>query len=113
MVELKPKGIKGKVIIATDVISKIAATAAMEVDGVASPFDSQFALAKKYPKRQYRWVKVNFEDKLDVTVKVQIKNGYKIIEVSKNIQKKVKNEIETMTGINVSTVNVVALGVIA
>ena len=115
MVEIKPQGIKGKVIISKDVLANIAGSAALEVEGVAAPTDAQFEfmLPRKYPRRQYRWVKIDYDEKLEITLSIHVRTGFKVISVSEEIQQKVKNEIETMTGLDVFTVNITALGVAA
>ncbi|MCL1995657.1 MAG: Asp23/Gls24 family envelope stress response protein [Defluviitaleaceae bacterium] len=115
MVEIKPQGVKGKVIIAKDVLANIAGAAALDVEGVVAPSDTQFdfKLPRKNPRSQYRWVKIEYKEKLEITLNIHVKTGFKVVGVSEEIQKKVKNEVETMTGVDVFTVNVVALGVAA
>ena len=113
MVEIKPKDIKGKVIIAKDVLANIAGAAALDIEGVVAPADHhiEFKLPRKNPRSHYRWVKIEYNEKLEITLSIYIKNGFKVIGVSELVQKRVKTEIETMTGVDVFTVNVAALGV--
>lgn len=115
MLEIKTKKkSNGRLIISNSVIAKLAGTAALEVDGVSIPADGHInnPLNKKtFSKRAFKWIKVDTEKNLEITVSIYIKSGYKLMDVSKNVQKKVKTEIETMTGFPVHMVNVNALGV--
>jgi uncharacterized alkaline shock family protein YloU len=46
-------------------------------------------------------------DTLNANIEIAVKPGVKIQEVSKDVQSRVKNAIETMTGLSVNEVNVV------
>jgi len=119
MVELKPKSsqTKGRVSIVNNVISRIAGTATLEVEGVSLPNERGDLLSKKKHSKSlsknYKWIKIIYDDKLEITVNIYVKSGYKVLEVTRNIQHKIKSEVETMTGIDVFAVNVNALGVSA
>lgn len=100
----------GKITFATDVIATIANLAAAEVDGVdgmsgnVAENISGILNSKKNLTKGVR-VEVN-EDDVSVELAVIIKYGYKLHEVCNNIQKSIKNAIETMTGLRVVQVNV-------
>ena len=115
MVEITPNNENGSVIVSRDVIATIAAKATLEVEGVLPPQEMQlgdFVLSRKQKNKPHRWVKVEYTNEvLELTVHLDIKHGMKIVKVSKEVQEKVKQEIETMTGTTVSTVNVTLLGV--
>lgn len=116
MVEITPKNENGSITISHDVIANIAVTAALSVDGVVVPQEGQltdFVLAKKYRGKPYRWIKIHYTDEqeIEITINIQIKNGFKVINVSTDVQQKVKQEVELMTGLSINTINVVALGV--
>ena len=116
MVELTPTSENGSVIVSRDVLATIAAKAALEIEGVIAPQDIQFSdfmLAKKYRGRPYRWVKIEHNDnELEITISIEVKHGLKVVNISKDIQNKIKQEVETMTGLIVSLVNIDLLGVV-
>ena len=59
------------------------------------------------PKNLSRGVRVFMDNrKVSVDVALNISYGYSIPEVSAKVQEKVKNAIETMTGLDVACVNV-------
>lgn len=99
--------------IADDVIAVVAGIAALEVDGIvgttAGKGDIMQALSgKKRPKG----VKVEVaEDEVFIDLGVIVKYGAKIQKICKEAQEKVKNSVETMTGLNVVSVNIHVVGV--
>ncbi len=104
----------GNIAISNDVIATISAIAAKSIDGVAGMVNSLtggFAelLGKKNPSKG---VKVAINDR-DVKIEmfVVVDYGVKIPDVAWEIQGKVKNEVEAMTGLNVVAVNVNIEGV--
>ncbi len=104
----------GNISISTDVIATIAAVAAKSIEGVsemASSLTGGFAelLGKKNPSKGVK-VAINGKDvKIDMFVVVEY--GVKIPDVAWEIQGKTKNEVEAMTGLNVTAVNVNIEGV--
>ena len=104
----------GNIAISNDVIATISAIAAKSIEGVAGMVNSLaggFAelLGKKNPSKG---VKVTINDR-DVKIEmfVVVDYGVKIPDVAWEIQGKVKNEVEAMTGLNVVAVNVNIEGV--
>lgn len=104
----------GEVHIADDVVAKIAALAASEIDGVSS-MSSQIKkelVEKLGMKNSTRGVNVEIcEDTVSVMLSLNLKYGYNVIDVSTKVQNKVKAAIENMTGLNVADVNVRIAGV--
>ncbi len=104
----------GNISISTDVIATISAIAAKSVEGVSGMVNSLtggFAelLGKKNPSKGVK-VTLNGKDvKIDMFVVVEY--GVKIPDVAWEIQGKTKNEVEAMTGLNVTAVNVNIEGV--
>lgn len=99
----------GKVVFAEDVVATIASLAAAEVEGVYGLSGTAFeGLGEKLGKKNYtKGIKVevgSVECAVDMTLIV--KYGFRIQEVCQNVQKSVKNAIETMTGLNVVEVNI-------
>jgi len=110
MIELKTGSENiGSVQVADEVIAIIAGTAALEVDGVvAASGNFTGDIAEILGKKNFsKGVKVTVNDNAAVIdINIQIKFGYKIKEVSEEIQKRVKNAIETMVGLSTPEVNI-------
>lgn len=114
MVEIKANSGCGQVQIVDEVIAVIAGTATMEIEGVS--FMSGYHISDLSEilgkKNLAKGVKVDVrEDEIEITLNVYIKIGYKVHEVSKNIQSRVKTAVETMTGLSQFIVNVNVAGV--
>ena len=97
----------GDVIIASDVVYVIAALAATEVEGVSS-----MAGMNKFGVKNTKGVRVIMnEGRVHVDMVINVKYGYSIPKISKQVQSRVGQQIETMTGLKVSGVNVRVAGV--
>lgn len=104
----------GEVVVADEVVAVIAGLASMEVEGVASmKGDATRELISKIGKKSLsKGVKVDvLEDVVTVTIAINIKYGYNVMEVAGKVQEKVKMSIENMTGLSVADVNVRVSGV--
>lgn len=104
----------GQIQIADEVIAVIAATAAMEVEGVfnASSVSGNGFLEFFGKKGQTKGVKVAAsEGEVALDVDVAVIFGVKVQEAAYNVQKKVKNAVETMTGLTVTVINVSVSGI--
>lgn len=104
----------GNVNISDDVVAIIASLAASGVSGVVGMVSSiSGGFAELLGKKNLsKGVKVSVTDKtvtLDLAIIVEY--GAKIPDVAWEIQEKVKNEVESMTGLNVAAVNVSVEGV--
>lgn len=99
--------------IADDVIAVIAEIATLEVEGMVSTTQvkNDFVQAisrKKGPKG----VKVEVGDgEVLIDITATVKYGVKIQKVCLEVQEKVKNSVETMTGLHVASVNMHVAGV--
>ena len=99
----------GVIRVADDVVSIIAGLAATEVEGVSSMAGNitNEIVAKTGIKNLSKGVHVDVMDGIvTVDLNLNIKYGYAIPEVSKNVQERVRTAIETMTGLEVGTINV-------
>ena len=105
---------KGEIKIADEVVAIIAALAATEVEGVAS-MDGNITnelIGKLGMKNLSKGVKVDvLEGIVTVSLALNLKYNYSIVEVSARVQEKVKNAIENMTGLEVADVNIKVAGV--
>lgn len=90
----------GNIHISEEVLATISAAAALEVEGVSS-------LANSGRKGLAKDVHVKMEDdKVEVDLSVLMTYGATIPEMGKAVQDAVKNAIESMSGLEVSAVNV-------
>ena len=99
----------GVIRVADDVVSIIAGLAATEVEGVASMAGNitNEIVAKTGIKNLAKGIRVEVLDGIvTVDVNLNIRYGYAIPEVSVNVQERVRTAIETMTGLEVGTINV-------
>lgn len=104
----------GKVQIADDVVAIIAGLAAGEVEGVYRLTGSiSNELASKFGKKNpAKGVKVELlPGKVKVDIAIEVLYEYSIPSVSGQVQDKVKQAIETMTGLSVEQVNIRIAGV--
>lgn len=98
---------KGEIKIADEVVAIIAALAATEVEGVASMAGNitNELIGKLGMKNLSKGVKVDvLEGIVTVSLALNLKYNYSIVEVSARVQEKVKNAIENMTGLEVADV---------
>ena len=111
---VKEKKGTGEVKIASDVVAIIAAIAATETDGVSSMAGNitNELIGKFGMKKLSKGVKVTMEEGLvHVDIMLNVKYGYSIKSVSEQVQNRVSQQIETMTGLVVPEVNVRVAGV--
>ena len=105
---------KGEVKIADEVVAIIAALAATEVEGVASMAGNitNELIRRLGMKNLSKGVKVDvLEGVVTVSLTLNLKYNYSVVEVSGKVQEKVKNAIENMTGLEVADVNIKVAGV--
>ena len=104
----------GEVKIADEVVAIIAALAATEVEGVASMAGNitNEVIGKLGIKNLSKGVKVDvLEGVVTVSLALNLKYDYSIMEVTAKVQEKVKNAVENMTGLEVADVNIKVAGV--
>ena len=99
--------------IADDVIAVVAEIAALEVDGIVGTTTGKGDFMQALSgKKKPRGVKIEVsEDEVFIELGVVVKYGAKIQKICKEAQEKVKNSVETMTGLNVISVNIHVVGV--
>lgn len=102
---------KGNVNVSVDVISVVAAQAAVETEGVASlAWESTDIFGKKNVSKG---VRLSFDEAeaVGVEVYVLVKNGYPVHKTAAEVQKNVASGVETVTGVKVSAVNIHVVGI--
>ncbi|GHV06746.1 alkaline-shock protein [Clostridia bacterium] len=103
---------KGAVHIAEDVVASVAALAATEVDGVASlaaGVDISDFIGKKNLSKGVKLVITDGSVVVDVFLLV--KYGAKVQDVARKVQTSVQGAVESMTGLEVTAVNVHVNGI--
>ena len=101
--------------IADDVVSVIAGKAVSEISGVAGMaggFAGGISEVFSGKKNLSKGIKVDVGEKeVKIDVNIIVEYGARIPDVAFEIQNRVKKAVETMTGLNVSSVNVHVQGV--
>ena len=106
-------GNNGKVKIADDVIASIAGLAATEVEGVAAMRGNitNDIVGAFGAKNLTKGVLIDVQgDKVSVKLAITLRYGYSIPKTTEEVQEKVKNSIENMTGLTVSCVDIRVTG---
>ena len=104
----------GDVKIADEVVAIIAGLAATEVEGVASMAGNitNELISKLGMKKLSRGVKVDvLEGVVTVSLALNLKYNYSIVDVTARVQEKVKSAIENMTGLEGADINIRVAGV--
>lgn len=105
----------GSLKISEDVLATIAGNATREIKGVAGlslrPIPESFSLFHK--KSKGKAIRLEIKDgEAVIDIFVSLYNGVKIPDTSEQIQARVKETVQNMTGITVSKVNVHISGLI-
>lgn len=104
----------GEVHISDDVVVMISALAATEVEGVAylSGNITKNAVSKVGNGKLSKTIKIRVaQNVVDLSIVIHVKEGYDIPDVCRCVQEKVLNAVETMTALQVSSVNVKVAGI--
>ena len=111
---LREAGAFGEVQIADEVIAIISGLAAVEVEGVAkmSGNVSNELISMLGMNNLSKGVKVEVTpESVAIDLALEMKYGYSIPKVSEQVQERVKNAIESMTGFTVERVDVRIVGI--
>jgi len=98
----------GQVSITEQVIASIAGLAALEIDGVAGLWSNVADRLKALlgDERHGVLARISEEGSVRLTLHVAIQYGHPIRDVARRLQMRVKEEVENMTGLRVSGVDV-------
>ncbi len=106
----------GFIMLAEDVMVAIIGLAVTEVDGVAGlPGGiSRDNVAKLGKRSLAKVISVTYDEEKNVRVAVamEVKFGVNIMDVSRNVQERVKQALQTMLGITASAVSVRVAGIV-
>ncbi len=103
----------GEVKIAEDVVLVVAGLAVGEVEGAAVVNSLADGFVEKFVKKNYgKGIRAEMNEKeVSIDVHVIVDYGVKIPDVAWELQEKVKKNIETMTNLTVSKVNIFVEGI--
>ncbi len=106
----------GNIFISQEVVASIAALAVREVEGVyglstSKSLDTSKILSRRNLRRGIRVV--IGENKTTIACNLVVKMGEAVMEVAKNVQQAISDEVYTMTGMRPTRVNVNVCGVVA
>ena len=105
MVEIITNNARGQAFVADRVISSVVYASAMEVDGITGVLGQSRNLAGIKTEITGRDITIEFN--------VSARFGTKIQKMTELVQERVKMAVETMTGLNVVTVNVGVMAIAA
>jgi uncharacterized alkaline shock family protein YloU len=111
---VEQKGESGNIKISDDAIASIAAIASREVDGVAAlDGGSSAAFAEALGiKDSTKGIKVDLlNETVSLDINIIVNFGREVSDVAVEVQDKVRESIESMTGLNVNKINVNINGV--
>ena len=99
--------------IADDVIAVVAEISALEVNGIVGTTAGKGDLVQALSgKKRPKGVRVEVaDDEVMIDIGIIIQYGAKVQKVCLEAQEKVKNSVETMTGLHVISVNIHVVGV--
>ena len=96
---------RGNVGISRDVVTAIAGIAISEIAGIANLRSGDTAFRRGEGMRRH--VDTTVEgDVVSITARITVVHGYPILKIARQVQTRIKTEIERMTGLKVSAVNV-------
>lgn len=111
--DIKKSGQKASLKISQDVLETIARVAALEIEGVASIAEPQGNIRNMLSKGSSAYsIDTSLVDGIaEVSISLNLEFGARISDVCFAVQNNIKDNIQTMTGIMVSKVNVTIAGI--
>lgn len=105
----------GEIRISSEVVSVIASNAAMEVKGVASlgggiAGNISQVLGRKNPFKGIK-VEISENNEVNIDLHIVVEYGTRIPDVAWKIQERIKQSVESMTGLHVNEINIHVQGV--
>jgi len=109
MNEAEKSTLVGKIKIADNVAAAIANIAAQEVDGVVKVIGSSTSpITEMFGKKNLaKGVKINMDEEgTNIELALVIQHGVNIVKIAEEVQRNVKEAVESMTGISVKNVDI-------
>ena len=102
----------GSLKISQEVIASIAGYTATDIEGVTALAPMPANISGWLERQPLRPISIQLEDGVAIIdIRLKVKNGVKIPELSKKLQANVKEAVQNMTGVVVSKVNLQIAGV--
>lgn len=100
---------QGTLKVSEDVILTIVNLAVNETEGIEGLIPANDNISKAvFKKKEPQNIKIkNLSDSVEIEIMVIAKYGYKISSIGEKLQERIKNDVQSMTGIRVSKVSVV------
>ncbi len=98
---------KGTITISDEVVTAVVAGGAAQIEGLGQKKSSVAEDIGRIFGSQRRGVTIDFEgNEVSITLKIAVKQGYPVHEVAKKTQKKIKEDVESKTGLRVNRVDI-------
>ncbi len=100
--------------VSEDVITKIVELAAVDIDGVSSFANSKINFANLFVKPE-KMSAIDIDvngDSVEISLGINVLSSCKVKSVAEKVQQRIKDDVQNMTGIAVTKVNVRIEGII-
>lgn len=98
---------KGTITISEEVVTAVVAGGASQIEGLGQKKSSVAEDIGRIFGSQRRGVTIDFDgNEVSITLKIAVKQGYPVHEVAKKTQKKIKEDVENKTGLDVNKVDI-------
>ena len=98
---------KGTITISEKVVTAVVAGGAAQIEGLGQKKSSVTEDIGRIFGSQRRGVSIDFNgNEVSITLKIAVKQGYPVHEVAKKTQKKIKEDVESKTGLRVNSVDI-------
>ena len=98
---------KGTITISEKVVTAVVAGAASQIEGLGQKKSTVAEDIGRIFGSQRRGVSIDFDgNEVSITLKIAVKQGYPVHEVAKKTQKKVKEDVESKTGLKVNSIDI-------
>lgn len=105
----KKQNVQGQLKVSKDVIVTVTKNAVLNIDGVNSIANAKNKMLRNIflSKTDSESINIDFvNDTVEISISIFVNPGVKVKSVAEQIQNNVKNEVQSMTGVTVSKVNV-------
>jgi len=97
----------GTITVSEKVVTALVASGAAQIEGLGQKKSSVTEDIGRIFGSKRRGVAIEFSgNEVDITLRIAVKQGYPVHEVAKKTQKKIKEDVESKTGLNVNRVDV-------
>ncbi|MBS3812275.1 MAG: Asp23/Gls24 family envelope stress response protein [Candidatus Acetothermia bacterium] len=97
----------GTITVSDKVVTGVVAAGAAQIEGLGQKKSTVTEDIARIFGSKRRGVSIKFDgNEVEITLKIAVKQGYPVHEVAKKTQKKIKEDVETKTGLTVKNVDV-------